>query len=221
MATTRCHQIHGGSCKNLVSVKNNFVCAASHGANKNVESLRFASLAKLPAKDKENLAEKYSTPPEILDLLAKEKSIIVLRNVASNISTKPSTLETLAESNDKIVKFAVANNPSASRDTFIKLAQRAISPNGFTKKKTIDELIHELDLADQYPNTFGNAYLFRLLELRQPDDQWHKKVKLLIGYCYRQYSNSEGRDDWQASKYMEKIRSLYPDDQELAEMVGY
>jgi hypothetical protein len=93
---------------------------------------------------------------------------------------------------------------------------------GFTKEKEVGYLLREenFSLLDEYPSAFGKAYLERLVSSPLPEDRSHPKTRLLIGYSFVKFAEASG-DQYLISEYRKEIRSLYPNDQELAEMVGY
>jgi hypothetical protein len=283
MAITRCYQIYGGSCKNLVSVKGGYTCSAGHGSKRSISSSSIASLSGLDssispidelsvdekrtlakgssslellgilAKDenesvrqrvainpsaspetleilagdeseyiRQRVAENPSASPETLEILAGDENRYIRQWVAQNPSASPKALEILAGDGDKGVRQWVAENPSASSETYIKLAKEGITPMGFTKEKEVGYLLREenFSLLDEYPSAFGKAYLERLVSSPLPEDRSHPKTRLLIGYSFVKFAEASG-DQYLISEYRKEIRSLYPNDQELAEMVGY
>jgi hypothetical protein len=171
---------------------------------------------------RQRVAENPSASPKTLEILAGDRNWGVRQGVAHNPSASPKTLEILAGDGNKDVRQRVAYNPSASREVHIKLAKEGITPMGFTKEKEVGYLLREenFSLLDEYPSTFGKAYLERLVSSPLPEDRSHPKTRLLIGYSFVKFAEASN-DQYFINEYMEKIRSLYPDDQELAEMVGY
>jgi hypothetical protein len=93
---------------------------------------------------------------------------------------------------------------------------------GLTKDREIDHLLREenFSLLDEYPSTFGKAYLERLVSSPLPEDRSHPKTKPLIGYCFTKLVEATNSENL-IRMYRKEIQSLYPDDQELAEVVGY
>jgi hypothetical protein len=93
---------------------------------------------------------------------------------------------------------------------------------GLTKDREIDHLLREenFSLLDEYPSTFGKAYLERLVSSPLPEDRSHPKTRLLIGYGFVKFAEASN-DQYLISKYRKEIQALYPNDLELAEMVGY
>jgi hypothetical protein len=93
---------------------------------------------------------------------------------------------------------------------------------GFTKEKEVGHLLREenFSLLDEYPSAFGKAYLERLVSSPLPEDRSHPKTRLLIGYGFVKFAEASN-DQYLISEYRKEIQSLYPGDQELAEMVGY
>jgi hypothetical protein len=280
---TRCYEVNGGTCRNLVSLSNNYVCAASHGGGKGrgfpkeaipTESLKYS--------EKQALAENPSTLPSILSKLAKDRDINiqiatainpntpiddlcslyersiykgtvevpiglaqnpsigsylalrlfedyendedVLYFLSENPSTSSKILVKILVRNENLYSQGIARNPSANRKTHIYLAENGYLPIGFTKSKTIDELIAEVSLLDDMPLEFGLAFLERLTNEDQAIGAInHPKTRLLLGYSYSKFAEVAINTGWNRaiSKYREKIKTLYPDDQELAEVVGY
>jgi hypothetical protein len=258
MAITRCYQIHGGSCKNLVSVKGGYICAAGHSGKRSKPTPEIASLGKLdnPAsvidklsvKDKESLARDASTPPSVLEELAKDRDWEIRQGVAENPSTPPSVLEELAKDRDWEIRQGVAENPSTPPSVLEELAsdgndrirqrvaqnfftpisalkiltKEGLVPTAFVRGKEVSYLLEgdNFSLVDEYPDTFGHAYLDRLVTSPLPEDRLHPKTRLLIGYCFTKFAESSEKQ-YYITLYRKNIQALYPDDQELAEMVGY
>jgi hypothetical protein len=168
------------------------------------------------------VARNPSASLEILEKLAGDRNWSVRRGVAENPSASLEILGRLAGDRNWGVRRGVAENSSVSRETYIKLAKEGITPMGFTKEKEVGYLLREenFSLLDEYPSAFGKAYLERLVSSPLPEDRSHPKTRLLIGYGFVKFAEASN-DQYLISEYREKIQSLYPDDQELAEMVGY
>jgi hypothetical protein len=232
MAITRCYQIHGGSCKNLVSVKGGYICAAGHSGKRSKPTPEIASLGKLdnPAsvidklsvKDKESLARDASTPPSVLEELAKDRDWEIRQGVAENPSTPPSVLEELASDGNDRIRQRVAQNFFTPISALKILTKEGLVPTAFVRGKEVSYLLEgdNFSLVDEYPDTFGHAYLDRLVTSPLPEDRLHPKTRLLIGYCFTKFAESSEKQ-YYITLYRKNIQALYPDDQELAEMVGY
>jgi hypothetical protein len=68
-----------------------------------------------------SLAKCQDTPPQELDILARDKDPIVRRLVAGNYSTLPETLDYLSYDTDEDVIKGIANNPVAWATTLERL----------------------------------------------------------------------------------------------------
>jgi hypothetical protein len=227
MATTRCYQIHGGSCKNLVSVKGGYICSVGHGDNQvnNFQrEVTIPSLNDLEAErsldDKLMEAKDPLTPPDTLIHLSKDPDENVRFWVAGNRSTPLEALYALSEDKSSIVCQTVGWNPYTPLDLYVKLAKKGVPPYGFATNKHVDRLLGTIHFIDESPLVWGDVYLHRLTKRPKDTDATHPKTKLLIGYSFTKFAEASN-NQYLISEYREKIQSLYPDDLELAEMVGY
>lgn len=70
-----------------------------------------------------DVARNPYTPPQELDILARDKDPIVRRLVAGNYSTSPETLDYLSYDTDEDVIKGIANNPVAWATTLKRISR--------------------------------------------------------------------------------------------------
>ena len=186
--TQLCYQVNGGTCRNKVSAKNSYICAAGHRAIKNMGS-------------------KAATPSSV-EAVAKMGKY-AQRGLAMNPMIGADVAQALFDMEDWAIRRNLAKNPSIDREMAIELVKDKHAPVGYLKNKSTTELCsgENISLINEYPKEFGQAYLNHLLGSGEDLDQM--KALLCYSYdCYRKVSySSEG--------YKERILAKYPNDEEL------
>ena len=120
--TQLCYQINGGTCRNKVSAKNYYVCAAGHRAVKGMSRDEIAT--QLPAEairkmgwDAQcDLARNPSIDREMAQALFDTGNEWVRRNLATNPSIDREMAQALFDIGDDWIRRALATNPSIDRD---------------------------------------------------------------------------------------------------------
>ncbi len=176
MTSQLCSEINGRSCKNKVSARNGYICAAGHGRDSAARPT--IPISNMGQGDRRNLAR--NTEDEAIQMqLFRTKNIDV--------------------------QSWLALNPSIGRDVAIELAKVGEAPFGYTQNKSLAELLkpENLSLIKQYPETFSRAYLVRLLSYSQEDKEESKALTL---HSYLVNEKNEGAriqtfKDWILHRY--------------------
>ena len=221
--TQLCYQVNGGTCRNKVSAKNSYICAAGHKGVKNIDAQR--KIAKNPSIDREaiqillntednsirwDLATNPSIDRDVQQFLFDTKDEWTRRDLAKNPSLDHDIAQALCDIEDDLVRRNLANNPSIDRETAIKLAKNGRVPSSYLKSKSISELYKEenISLLNKYPKEFGQAYLDYLLGL----DENLEEVKALLCYSYDSYRKT---NEDRFGRYKKQILERYPNDEEV------
>ena len=191
--TQLCYQVNGGTCRNKVSAKNSYVCAAGHRTTKGV--------------GRDEIATQLS-----VEAIRKMKWVSQCK-LAENPSIDRDIAQALFETENWAIRERLAKNPSIDRDMAIQLANCKQIPVGYLINKSIEDLCAQenVSLIDQYPKEFAEAYLYQLLVAqREHKDEDETAVKALALYSYSKYRKSDV-NKW----YMSRILAEYPKDEEL------
>ena len=149
--TQLCYQVNGGTCRNKVSAKNSYICAAGHphlDANKGAQNFTppladWNSVPKrhqiaMSATDRNvqldivksnvrgvisSMALNRALDQEVIELLLETKYIDVYRNLATNPSIDRETQQTLCASDDLEVKSNLASNKATDPLLLLRLAK--------------------------------------------------------------------------------------------------
>ena len=188
--TQLCYQVNGGTCRNKVSAKNYYVCAAGHRAVKGMSRDEIAT--QLPAEAIRKMGE------------------VAQRELARNPSIDRAMMQALFDTGDEWVKRDLATNPSIDREMAITLAKDGHAPIGYLENKSITELCNgeNISLLNEYPQKFGQAYLNHLLGSDEDLDQ----MKALLCYSYDCYRKADG---YNPEHYKGLILDKYPGDEEI------
>ena len=239
--TQLCYQVNGGTCRNKVSAKNYYVCAAGHGISleASFSQITSNSTSKLAASTRLNLASARSITHGIAQTLFRDGDDYVKRelaknpsidrdiaqalfetedlytrcNLASNPSIDRDIQQALFETENWAIRENLAMNPSIDRDIAIELTKEGHSPSGYLKNKSINELckLDNLSLIDQFPKVFSQIYLSSLMYVKTQEEA---TVRALIVYSYNAYqksNNIRGGYDY----YRERILERYSGDEEI------
>ena len=221
--TQLCYQVNGGTCRNKVSAKNSYICAAGHKGVKNIDAQR--KIAKNPSIDREaiqillntednsirwDLATNPSIDRDVQQFLFDTKDEWTRRDLAKNPSLDHDIAQALFDTGDEWVKRDLATNPSIDREMAITLAKDGHAPIGYLKNKSITELCERenISLLNEHPEEFGRAYLDHLLGSDEDLDQ----MKALLCYSYDCYRKASGSNP---KGYRERILAKYPNDEEI------
>ena len=214
--TQLCYQINGGTCRNKVSAKNYYVCAAGHRAVKGMSRDEIAT--QLPAEairkmgwDAQcDLARNPSIDREMAQALFDTGNEWVRRNLATNPSIDREMAQALFDIGDDWIRRALATNPSIDREMAITLAKDGHAPIGYLENKSITELCERenISLLNEHPKEFGRAYLDHLLKL----DKNLEEMKALLCYSYDCYRKAVS---YSSEGYKEQILAKYPNDEEI------
>ena len=116
--TQLCYQVNGGTCRNKVSAKNYYVCAAGHGISleASFSQITSNSTSKLAASTRLNLASARSITHGIAQTLFRDGDDYVKRELAKNPSIDRDIAQALFETEDLYTRCNLASNPSIDRD---------------------------------------------------------------------------------------------------------
>ena len=120
--TQLCYQINGGTCRNKVSAKNYYVCAAGHRAIENTGTdgaaiqLPVEAVAKMDKYAQRRLARNPSIDREMAQALFDIGNEWVKRNLAKNPSIDRDMMQALFDTGDYWIRRDLARNPSIDRD---------------------------------------------------------------------------------------------------------
>ena len=121
-STQLCYQINGGTCRNKVSAKNSYICAAGHRAIKNMG--RVGASAQLPIEaihymDEEsrcNLARNPSITHDMAQALFDTEDEMTRRSLARNPSIDRDMMQALFNTGEGKIRWNLATNPSIDRE---------------------------------------------------------------------------------------------------------
>ena len=127
--TQLCYQVNGGTCRNKVSAKNSYICAARHGATKGMgrdeiaTQLPIEAIRKMDSDTQCELATNPSIDRDTAIQLAKLRQALfdtgddwMRRNLASNPSIDRDIAQALFETKNWTIREHLAKNPSIDRD---------------------------------------------------------------------------------------------------------
>ena len=188
--TQLCYQVNGGTCRNKVSAKNSYVCAAGHRTTKGVGRDEIATQLSVKAIRK----------------MGRDAQC----ELATNPSIDRDMMQALFDIGDDWIRRDLATNPSIDREMAITLAKDGHAPIGYLKNKSITELCarENISLINEHPKEFGEAYLDRLLRSDEDLDQ----MKALLCYSYDSYRKGVS---YNPERYKELILAKYPNDEEI------
>ncbi len=112
-----CSEANGGNCKNKVSARNGFVCAAGHSKSSSTNGVARStiSIAKMERGDREDLAAKTENETLHLQLLRTE-DYNLRRAVAQNPSISEAIQWELFNTGDIFIRHELAKKPLMSED---------------------------------------------------------------------------------------------------------
>ena len=120
--TQLCYQVNGGTCRNKVSAKNYYVCAAGHRAVKGMSRDEIATQLPAEAIRKMSwhvqceLATNPSIDHDMAQALYDTGEDRIRRNLAKNPSIDHDMAQALFATRDKGIWSGLATNPSIDRD---------------------------------------------------------------------------------------------------------
>ena len=120
--TQLCYQVNGGTCRNKVSAKNSYICAARHGAIKGMgrdeiaTQLPVEAICKMGRDAQHELAKNPSINADIAQALFDTGDLEVRRNLARNPSIDRDIQQALFNTGDDWTRCNLATNPSIDRD---------------------------------------------------------------------------------------------------------
>ena len=120
--TQLCYQVNGGTCRNKVSAKNYYVCAAGHRAVKGMgrdeiaTQLSVEAICKMGRDAQHELATNPSIDRDIAQALFDTGDTWVKRHLAKNPSIDRDMAQALFGTRDKDIWSGLATNPSIDRD---------------------------------------------------------------------------------------------------------
>ena len=214
--TQLCYQVNGGTCRNKVSAKNYYVCAAGHRAVKGMSRDEIATQLPAEAIRKMSwhvqceLATNPSIDHDMAQALYDTGEDRIRCNLAVNPSIDRDMMQAIFDTGDGQTKINLATNPSIDRDVAIALAKNGYQPVGYLENKSITELCNgeNISLLNEYPQKFGQAYLNHLLGSDEDLDQ----MKALLCYSYDCYRKADG---YNPEHYKGLILDKYPGDEEV------
>ena len=214
--TQLCYQINGGTCRNKVSAKNYYVCAAGHRATKDTSRDEIATqfsakaIRKIGWHAQRELATNPSIDRDIAQALFATRDKDIWSGLARNPSIDRGMAQALFDMEGWVIRHHLATNPSIDREMAITLAKDGHAPTGYLENKSITELCERenISLLNEHPKEFGQAYLNHLLGSGEDLDQM--KALLCYSYdCYRKAGGSNPKD------YKKLILEKYPNDEEV------
>ena len=211
--TQLCYQVNGGYCRNKVSAKNYYVCAAGHARRrKSLAQYSPQTISRMSKQAQRELARNPSIDRDMAQALFDTGDEWIRRNLATNPSIDHDMAQALFSMGDKYALRELAMNPSIDRDMAVALAKEGVPPTGYVRYKSVPGLLalESLSLISHYPRFFGEAYLDRLLNHPHSDDN-EDNTKTLLLYAYDAYAKTEKNKSYYKSRILDK----YPDDEEL------
>ena len=214
--TQLCHQVNGGTCRNKVSAKNYYICAAGHRNIKEMDrdgiatKLPIEAICKMGEVAQIELARNPLIDHDIAQALFDTGDEWVKRNLATNPSIDREMMKALFDTENHWIRRDFAKNPSIDREMAITLAKDGHAPTGYLKNKSITELCEKenISLLNEHPKEFGQAYLNHLLKL----DKNLEEMKALLCYSYDCYRKGVS---YGYGYYRERILAKYPNDEEV------
>ena len=137
--TQLCYQINGGTCRNKVSAKNYYVCAAGHRAVKGMgrdeiaTQLSVEAIRKMGEVAQRELATNPSIDREMIQALFDTGDEDTKYNLARNPSIDRDIAKALFDIGDRDIKYNLAKNPSIDRD----IAQALFDTGGTWVKRNL------------------------------------------------------------------------------------
>ena len=119
----------------------------------------------------------------------------------------------------EVYRSVLAKNPSIDRDMAVQLAKSGCAPVGYLKNKSINDLCNteNLSLLNSYPMAFGEAYLERLLNVK--DRIEINEMKAILAYSYSTYEKA-ANNKYLARKYKDRVMGKYPNDEEIKILIS-
>ena len=120
--TQLCYQVNGGTCRNKVSASNYYVCAAGHGATKNMSrneiatQLSVEAIRKMGRDAQRELAKNPSIDRDMAQALFDAEDLYTRYNLATNPSIDRDIAQALFTTRDKDIWGGLATNPSIDRE---------------------------------------------------------------------------------------------------------
>ena len=121
--TTRlCYQVNGGTCRNKVSAKNYYICAAGHKTIENTGTdgaaiqLPAEAVAKMDKYAQRRLAMNPMIGADVAQALFDTEDERIRHNLATNPSIDREMMQALFASRSKNIWSGLAENPSIDRD---------------------------------------------------------------------------------------------------------
>ena len=120
--TQLCYQINGGTCRNKVSAKNSYICAAGHRAVKGMSRDEIATqlpaeaIRKIGWRVQCKLATNPSIDREMAQALFDTEDERVRRDLATNPSIDREMIQALFDIGDHRTRHDLATNPSIDRE---------------------------------------------------------------------------------------------------------
>ena len=211
--TQLCYQVNGGYCRNKVSAKNYYVCAAGHARRrKSLAQYSPQTISRMSKQAQRELAKNPSIDRDIQQALFDTGDIGIQWELARNPGIDRDMAQALFDTGDEWIRRNLATNPSIDRDMAVALAKEGVPPTGYVRYKSVPGLLalESLSLISHYPKFFGEAYLDRLLNHPHSDDN-EDNTKTLLLYAYDAYAKTEKNKSYYKSRILDK----YPDDEEL------
>ena len=120
-STQLCYQVNGGTCRNKVSAKNSYICAAGHRAIKNMGSKAATpssveAVAKMGKYAQRGLAMNPMIGADVAQALFDIGDRDIKCNLARNPSIDRDMAQALFDIGDRDIKCNLATNPSIDRD---------------------------------------------------------------------------------------------------------
>ena len=120
--TQLCYQVNGGTCRNKVSAKNSYICAAGHRATKDMSrdeiatQLSVEAIRKMGRDAQCELATNPSIDREMIQALFDTGDYWIRRDLATNPSIDRDIQQALFDTEGWGIRHDLATNPSIDRE---------------------------------------------------------------------------------------------------------
>ena len=241
--TQLCYQVNGGTCRNKVSAKNYYVCAAGHRAVKGMgrdeiaTQLPAEAIRKMGWNAQCKLAENPSIDRDMAQALFDIGDDWIRRALATNPSIDREMAQALFDTGNKWVRYNLATNPSIDRDMIQALFATRDKDiwSGLARNPSIDrEMAVALAKSGHVPggylkkkslnelykkesmsllNEYPKEFGKAYLGYLLNSDENLEEMKALLCYSYNSYVKAGGNDSF--NFYKNQILERYPGDEEI------
>ena len=241
--TQLCYQVNGGTCRNKVSAKNYYVCAAGHRATKNMSRNEIATqfsakaIREIGWHAQCELATNPSIDRDIAQALFGIGDRWIRRALATNPSIARDMMQALFDTGGDGIRCNLARNPSIDRDMMQALFDTGgdgIRYNLATNPSIDREMAVALAKSGHVPggylkkkslnelykkesmsllNEYPKEFGKAYLGYLLNSDENLEEMKALLCYSYNSYVKAGGNDSF--NFYKNQILERYPGDEEI------